>query len=176
MISMIFLISLDRNALAGRFSRAGPAASLGKVRSAATSLRRYPPPLRRPPRPRRRRRCRPRPRPCPRCRPRPRPRRYSPIAVVRAQSATESRRALTLAPMHRRLTTGRDGVSSMSQGSSRAPVVVRPPSRFPLGPSGIPLICCPSCGKGVEEYKSKKQGGRIFFKCPDNEQYVCNFA
>lgn len=46
MISMIFLISLDRNALAGRFSRAGPAASLGRVRSAATSLRRYPPPLR----------------------------------------------------------------------------------------------------------------------------------
>uniref|UniRef100_A0A0E0PIC2 GRF-type domain-containing protein n=1 Tax=Oryza rufipogon TaxID=4529 RepID=A0A0E0PIC2_ORYRU len=62
----------------------------------------------------------------------------------------------------------------MSQGSSRAPVVVRPPSRFPLGPSGIPLICCPSCGKGVEEYKSKKQGGRIFFKCPDNEQYDPN--
>jgi hypothetical protein len=67
-----------------------------------------------------------------------------------------------LGAMHQRLTTGRDRADSMLQASSRAPLVVRPPSRFPLGPSGIPLICCPSCGEGVEEYKSKKQGGRIF--------------
>uniref|UniRef100_A0A0E0LJG2 Uncharacterized protein n=1 Tax=Oryza punctata TaxID=4537 RepID=A0A0E0LJG2_ORYPU len=69
---------------------------------------------------------------------------------------------------------GRDGGGNMSQASSRAPVVVRPLSMFPLGPSGILLICCPSYGKEVEVYKSKK-GERIFFKCPDNEQYISNF-
>uniref|UniRef100_A0A0E0LXM0 Zinc finger GRF-type domain-containing protein n=1 Tax=Oryza punctata TaxID=4537 RepID=A0A0E0LXM0_ORYPU len=67
--------------------------------------------------------------------------------------------------------------SMASQGSSfRAPR--RQLSRFHLGPSGLPLVKCPRCGSPVVECKSWRQGGRVFFKCEKNEQYVpeaCSF-
>ena len=38
--------------------------------------------------------------------------------------------------------------------------------------SGLPLIYCPECGDRVIEFKSRKNGGKVFFKCIRNEQYV----
>uniref|UniRef100_A0A0E0M097 Uncharacterized protein n=1 Tax=Oryza punctata TaxID=4537 RepID=A0A0E0M097_ORYPU len=32
-------------------------------------------------------------------------------------------------------------------------------------------ICCPKCGNNVVECKSWKNGGTIFFKCKNNEEY-----
>uniref|UniRef100_A0A0E0DB44 Zinc finger GRF-type domain-containing protein n=1 Tax=Oryza meridionalis TaxID=40149 RepID=A0A0E0DB44_9ORYZ len=66
---------------------------------------------------------------------------------------------------------------NMSQGSSfRVPG--QQLSRFHLGPSGLPLMKCPRCGSPAVECKSWRQGGRVFFKCEKNEQYVleaCTF-
>ncbi|BAT16601.1 Os12g0264350 [Oryza sativa Japonica Group] len=77
--------------------------------------------------------------------------------------------------MQRRIAQGSE--DNMSQGSSfRAPG--RQLSRFLLGPSGLPLVKCPRCGNAVVECKSWRQGGRVFFKCEKNEQYVqdaCTF-
>uniref|UniRef100_A0A0E0MDA6 GRF-type domain-containing protein n=1 Tax=Oryza punctata TaxID=4537 RepID=A0A0E0MDA6_ORYPU len=60
---------------------------------------------------------------------------------------------------------------SMSQGSSFH-FPGRQLCRFPLCPSGLPLVKCPRCGNAIVECKSWKQGGRVFFKCESNEQFV----
>ncbi|KAJ1265414.1 hypothetical protein BS78_08G074900 [Paspalum vaginatum] len=40
------------------------------------------------------------------------------------------------------------------------------------GPIGLPLISCPKCGSQVVECKSWKNGGKPFFKCVRNEEFV----
>ncbi|EEC79160.1 hypothetical protein OsI_19834 [Oryza sativa Indica Group] len=66
----------------------------------------------------------------------------------------------------------RFGVAS-EEGSSSLPGLIGA-TRYPIGPSGLTLVRCPRCGSAVVECRSWRQGGRVFFKCEDNEQFVPN--
>uniref|UniRef100_A0A0D9ZYQ7 Zinc finger GRF-type domain-containing protein n=1 Tax=Oryza glumipatula TaxID=40148 RepID=A0A0D9ZYQ7_9ORYZ len=66
----------------------------------------------------------------------------------------------------------RFGVAS-EEGSSSLPGLIGA-TRYPIGPSGLTLVRCPCCGSEVVECRSWRQGGHIFFKCEDNEQFVPN--
>lgn len=66
--------------------------------------------------------------------------------------------------MQRRYAAGSEDFG-MSQGCSF-------PARLPVGSSGLPLIRCPRCGAAVVECRSMRHGGKVFFKCEENEQDV----
>ena len=73
--------------------------------------------------------------------------------------------------MQRRIAASEEVGTYALQGSS-LPGLVGGKGRFAVGPSGLPLVRCPRCGSAVVECRSWKQGGRVFFKCEDNEQFV----
>ncbi|CAL5021556.1 unnamed protein product [Urochloa decumbens] len=53
-----------------------------------------------------------------------------------------------------------------------------PLAQYPIGPSGLPLISCPDCGDRTVEGSSRKNGGKVFFKCINYESHVpgaCGF-
>lgn len=66
--------------------------------------------------------------------------------------------------MQRRYAAGSEDFG-MSQGCSF-------PARLPVGSSDLPLIRCPRCGAAVVECRSMRHGGKVFFKCEENEQDV----
>uniref|UniRef100_A0A0E0GUF4 Zinc finger GRF-type domain-containing protein n=1 Tax=Oryza nivara TaxID=4536 RepID=A0A0E0GUF4_ORYNI len=68
--------------------------------------------------------------------------------------------------MQRRYAAGSEDFG-MSQGCSF-------PARLPVGSSDLPLIRCPRCGAAVVECRSMRHGGKVFFKCEENEQDVPN--
>uniref|UniRef100_A0A0E0KND5 Uncharacterized protein n=1 Tax=Oryza punctata TaxID=4537 RepID=A0A0E0KND5_ORYPU len=48
--------------------------------------------------------------------------------------------------------------AASEESSSTLPGLVGATTRFPIGPSGLPLVCCPRCGNAVVECRSWRQG------------------